>query len=220
LNNKGSHGTDDYILEENNELIKDPEKVGDIFIDYYTNIVEHETGNPPINIPIPEDGDIIDTILSHYKDHESILAIENMAFTQTFTLPPATEEEIEDNINKLNTSKATGADNIPARLIKLSVMAIKKQLTSILNNDIKKRKFPDLLKIGKITPSYKNSKDSNRLDKKHNRPVSVLTAFSKIYERYILSKMLSHVNLILSDKISAYRKDYSCQYVLLKLTEE
>ena len=32
--------------------------------------------------------------------------------------------------------------------------------------------------------------------------------------------MLVHVNTILSDKISAYRKGYSSQHVLLKLTEE
>ena len=32
--------------------------------------------------------------------------------------------------------------------------------------------------------------------------------------------MLGHVNTILSDKISAYRKGYSTQHVLLKLTEE
>ena len=32
--------------------------------------------------------------------------------------------------------------------------------------------------------------------------------------------MLSYVNVILSDKISAYRQGYSCQHVLLKLTDE
>ena len=32
--------------------------------------------------------------------------------------------------------------------------------------------------------------------------------------------MFEHVNLILSDQISAYRKGYSSQHVLLKLIEE
>ena len=36
----------------------------------------------------------------------------------------------------------------------------------------------------------------------------------------MLNDMLAHVNSILSDKMSAYRKGYSCQDVLLKLTEE
>jgi hypothetical protein len=47
-----------------------------------------------------------------------------------------------------------------------------------------------------------------------------LPGFSKVFERWILDQMLEHVNLILSDKISAYRKGYSSQHVLLKLTEE
>ena len=72
------------------------------------------------------------------------------------------------------------------------------------------------MKIAKITLLYKGS----RLEKECYRPVSVLPCFSKIFERYILNAMLSHANTILSDKISAYRQGYSCQHVLLKLTDE
>ena len=220
LNNKGSHGKEDYILEENGELTKDPDKVGTIFIDYYTNIVEHATGTPSVNIPFPEHGDLIDAILSHYENHESINAIRNMGLDQAFSLPLANESIVEDIIKKLDASKATGIDNIPARLVKLSINIIKKPLTYVINNCIKNGEFPNLLKIGKIAPLYKNGKDSSRLDKKCYRPVSVLTTFSKVFERYILDAMLEHTNLILYDKISAYRKGYSCQHVLLKLTEE
>ena len=40
VTNKGTHGNEEYILEENGELIKDPIKVSTIFNEYYTNIVE------------------------------------------------------------------------------------------------------------------------------------------------------------------------------------
>ena len=65
LTNKGTHGNEDYILEENDALVKDPNAIGEIFIDYYTNIVEQATGIPPVNIPLSEHEDLIDTILSH-----------------------------------------------------------------------------------------------------------------------------------------------------------
>ena len=223
LSNKGSHGNEDYILEEDNELIKYPEQVGGIFCDYYTNIVEHATGIPPVHIPPSEHEDLIESILSHYENHESILAIRNMGILQKFTLSSVEESVIEQIINKLDASKATGIDNISARLVKLSSKVIKKPLTQILNNCIKNAKFPDDMKFGKITPLYKppkQGKKGSRLDKKCYRPVSVLTTFSKIFERYVLNEILDHVNTILSDKISAYRKGYSCQHVLLKLTEE
>jgi len=220
LTNKGTHGNEDYILEENNVLVRDPNSIGDIFIEYYTNIVEHATGIPPVNIPSPENGDLIDTILSHYESHPSILSIQNMDLNSTFKLPLANEKDIENIIKNLDTSKAMGIDNIPARLVKQSADVIYRPLTKILNKSIEKDNFPDPMQIGKITPVYKSGKENSRLNKKDYRPVSVLTVFSKIFERYILNQMLEHVNTILSDKISAYRKGYSSQHVLLKLTEE
>jgi len=143
-----------------------------------------------------------------------------MGLDSTFKLPLANEQDILDIIKHLDTSKAMGIDNIPARLVNQSAYIIYKPLTKIINKSIEKDNFPDLMQIGKITPVYKSGKENSRLNKKDYRPVSVLTVFSKIFERYILNKMLEHVNTILSDKISAYRKGYSTQHVLLKLTEE
>ena len=34
LTDKGSHGKEDYILEESEKLIKDPKEIGEIFINY------------------------------------------------------------------------------------------------------------------------------------------------------------------------------------------
>ena len=217
MNDKGNHGNEDYILEENGELIKEPNAVGDIFCEYYTNIVEQTTGTPPIQIPISENSDLIDDILNYYKDHKSIRAIENMNIDQVFKIPFATEQDISDIIKNLNTSKANGIDNISAKLVKSAAEIISAPLCIILNHCIKKGKFPNNMKIARITPLYKKG---TRLEKECYRPVSVLPCFSKIFERYILNAMLSHANSILSDKISAYRQGYSCQHVLLKLTDE
>ena len=42
---------------------------------------------------------------------------------------------------------------------------IKGPITEILNIAITKETFPDLMKIGKISPIYKHPKDGSRLDK-------------------------------------------------------
>ena len=75
------------------------------------------------------------------------------------------------------------------------------------------------MKTARVTPAYKNPKKGSRLDKTCFRPVSVLPTFSKVFERFILNSMLEYTDKILSEHISAYRKGYSCQNVLLKLTE-
>ena len=51
------------------------------------------------------------------------------------------------------------------------------------------------------------------------RPVSVLNVFSKVLERFILDQLTSYFKSILSELRSAYRKQYSCQHVLLRMIE-
>ena len=217
MNDKGNHGNEDYILEENGELIKDPHLIGGLFCEYYTNIVKHTTGTSPIQIPFSKNSDLIDDILEYYKNHDSIREIETMNIDQVFKIPLATHEDIIKIISKLDVSKASGVDNISAKLVKSAAEVISQPLCTILNHCVQKGKFPEAMKIARITPLYKKG---TRLEKECYRPVSILPCFSKIFERYILNSMLSHVNVILSDKISAYRQGYSCQHVLLKLTDE
>ena len=55
--------------------------------------------------------------------------------------------------------------------------------------------------------------------KKNYRPTSVLNIFSKIFERFLSDRMVPYLNSILSVFISAYRKNYSCQHVQLRMIE-
>ena len=60
----------------------------------------------------------------------------------------------------------------------------------------------------------------SRSAKNNYRPVNILNGFSKIYEPFINDKLLSHVNDVLSDFVSAYRSKYSSNHMILRLTEE
>ena len=50
--------------------------------------------------------------------------------------------------------------------------------------------------------------------------MSVLNCFSKVYENVIKNELLKSMNVYLSPFISAYRKNYNMQHVLLRLLEE
>ena len=52
------------------------------------------------------------------------------------------------------------------------------------------------------------------------RLVSILNCFSKFYENIIKNELLKSMNVHLSLFISAYRKNYYTQHVLLRLLEE
>ena len=76
--------------------------------------------------------------------------------------------------------------------------------------------FPDAEKIACITPAFKKE---DRLDWANYGPISVLNVFSKVFERFILDQLSSYFRSILSEFRSTYRKQYSCQHVLLRMIE-
>ena len=89
-----------------------------------------------------------------------------MNINSTFKLTPANDKDIEEIMKNLDTSKATGIDNIPARIVKLSADVTHRHFTQIINKSIEKDTFPDKMQIGKITPVYKSGKENSRLNKK------------------------------------------------------
>ena len=59
-----------------------------------------------------------------------------------------------------------------------------------------------------------------RLNKCNYRPVSILTTISKIYESILNDQLCDYFKSIFDVFLSAYRKGYSCQSVLIKFIED
>ena len=74
-------------------------------------------------------------------------------------------------------------------------------------------KFPDELKLGKITPIYK--KESDELLENY-RPVSTLPIFGKIFEKIIYSRLYNYFvsKGILHDRQFGFRKQHLTSHVL------
>ena len=71
--------------------------------------------------------------------------------------------------------------------------------------------------MAKVTPL--NKKDSV-LDKANFRPVTVLPAFDKVFERIVHTQMSSYFDTIFHDYTFAYRTLLGYSAALLTLTEE
>ena len=84
-------------------------------------------------------------------------------------------------------------------------------LANIINNNISLNKYSKHAKTATVRPIFKKD---NRTKIKNYRPVSLLNIFSKIYER-----LTNYVDTFLSKFISAYRKSYSSNHVLIRLIE-
>ena len=60
-------------------------------------------------------------------------------------------------MNKINVKKATGADGIPAKIVKASKSVIAPQLSTLKNITVDTGVFPDRLKKAQVTPLFKKN---------------------------------------------------------------
>ena len=222
MTNKGGLQTNDIILLENNHMYVDDKDVANIFVNHYTNIVENTTGVKPVNIEdsMPPDSprtEIIMKIIDSYKNHPSILEInKNVSFETRFAFSEITNEYVKTLFNKINIKKSTGADNLPPKITKLCTDILSKPTTFIVNSMIKNSIFPDKAKRAAISPIFKNDDRSLKIN---YRPLSVLPCFSKIFENVLKDQLTPHFDKFLSVYLTAYRKNFSSQHMLLRLIE-
>ena len=79
-------------------------------------------------------------------------------------------------ISKLDKNKATGIDNISAKILHLSSPVIAKHITYIFNHSIRTSTFPTSWKKTRVIPLYKRNSTENP---ENYRPNSILPFFPK-----------------------------------------
>jgi hypothetical protein len=202
LTNKGPSSSCDIILCENGQILNKQDEIADTFNNFFINVASN----------IGADENTIDL-----EKHPSIVEIiKNSDKSLSFSFNPVQISEIGKIIGKLNPKKATGTDCIPPKFVKMANKQLAPTLTKLINLSIQNQNFPNLLKMAVVTPVYKKS---DKLKKENYRPVSILTTFSKIFEKALENQLTPFLNKTLSPKLSAFRRGYSCQDTLLSLME-
>jgi hypothetical protein len=101
-----------------------------------------------------------------------------------------TSKEIEKVIASFPSKNSAGYDEISVKTLKISAPFISSPLCYIFNKAILYGKFPSCMKYSFIIPIHKSG------DKKkcgNYRPISLLTSFSKIFEKLIFKRISTHV---------------------------
>lgn len=106
-----------------------------------------------------------------------------------------TEEEIRNAIKKLKPKAAVGCDEIPGYIIKGCSEFFIEPLRYIYSLSLHKNVFPKAWKIARIIPIHKGG---NKSLVENYRPVSILNAFSKIFENIIFNRIYKHVASVIS----------------------
>ena len=136
---------------------------------------------------------------------------------QAITIESTNTTEVLCALQSLKTNKATGYDDIPAKVLYLGAKDLAIPLTKLYNSCISSGKWPSEWKRGEWIPAFKKD---DPLDKENYRPVTVLSAVDKVFEQLISKQITTQFESPLSDSITAYRKSHSCQTTLVSLVEQ
>ena len=172
-------------------FVRGHRNIADAFNDYFVNIGSNIANQLPTT----------DT------SFESFL---NDRCPNYFFITPIIQEEIVDIINKIPCGKAPGWDGVSSIILNKTKYYFAKPLALIFNKSITSGIFPDGLKVGKVVTIYeKGSKNEIR----NYRPITVLSVFSKVFEKLIFNRLISFVdnNGVLSDSQFGFRKNRSTE---------
>ena len=173
-------------------------EIAENFNDFFVNIAENLDNNLPNSNVSP----------THYLTEN---------FPDSFYLFPPTNDEILKLISLLKLTK-TNINTIPVAIFKRIGIFIICPLVKLIGLSFMSGKFPDILKIARVTPIFKSG--AHNLPSNY-RPIVSLPFISKILERCIFNRMISFSNKfsLLSNNQFGFRKHLSTSDALYQLSE-
>ena len=128
----------------------------------------------------------------------------------TIFLTEIESHEIDEIIQNLNPNKSS---DISPRILKLFRSSISPTLAVLLNNCMMSGVFPDILKIARVIPLYK---EGDKNDMSNYRPICLLPVVSKIFEKLLYKRINCFLDKhnILYNKQFGFRKQHSTEHAL------
>ena len=180
-----------------NKRIIDRRIIANKFNEYFNSIAAR------LNESIAEI-DISDTKFKSFQDYMS------PQLNNSLALFNCTADEIMEIISDLDNNKSS---DIPVRVVKKASHIISPVLSEHFNNFMNDGVFPDVLKVGKVTPVYKKD-DPEAIE--NYRPISTLPVFGKIFEKIIYTRLYSFLQSqnILHKNQYGFRKSHSTSHAI------
>ena len=139
-------------------------------------------------------------------------------FPDSMFLSPFTSVEVDSYISQMDNNKSTGLYSIPVPLLKILKTHISPLISSLINDSFLCGIFPSKLKWAKVIPVFKKG---SRQDKDNYRLISVLSTFSKIFEKAVFKCLYGYLESrnILYPLQFGFRQKCSTNHALIQITE-
>ena len=219
FSNKGDLGPNIKLVEKN-ELIQNDQEIANELNTFFKDTVSNLNINENsyiINQVSDDSLDSVEKCINKYKFHPSILFIKNQIKIQNlFSFHAIDRNDVMSQLLKIDPKKATAGNSISSKTLKLSADISADILQNRFNNMLSTGNFPDNIKLADITPVFKKK---DPLKKENYRPVSILSAISKIFERLMQKQIVGYMENFMCPYLCGYRKSFNTQQVLLALIE-
>ena len=163
-----------------------------------SNILEIQVDNRTISTP----GDMAEAFNDHFTNIAQVLAQEVPAAEvnpelylshtdKVFCLKTPSLDIVFNLLRKIDEKKATGLDMILSKLLKMAASIVAPSLTAILTKSIITGIYQIEWKTARVTPVFKKGVKS---DLNNYRPISVIRAVSKVFEKIVYDQLCQYLN--------------------------
>ena len=111
---------------------------------------------------------------------------------RVFSFERINVQEVINLVKGIDGGKATGLDNIQCKLLKIAADVVAPSLTCIFNQPLLTGIYPSDWKLAKVTPIFKAG---SKTDLNNYRPISVIPAVAKIFEKIIYDQLYNYLNV-------------------------
>ena len=211
----------EFILIEKDEVITNEKEVAEKMNNFFIETIEdlQIESFTPTNVNTINPNNIIENIILKYEMHPSILKIKEyiMLEEKQFSFTLTSQEELQKEIEKVDSKKATVENDIPIKMLINTSDIVSNYLTTICNDSKTGQIFPESLKLADIIPIHKKE---DRTNKENYRPVSLLPIVSKLLERDMYKQINSYIEKYLSPYLFGFRKGHSTEQCLIVMLEQ
>ena len=184
-------------INYNGNEITDSQQIANSFNDYFCNIAETLKRD---NGLVCSDGRTIKTETQDSRCQRSI------------NLEDSSAPEIIEIVKGLKIKSTSDMSILPLKKVSNILAPV---LSCLVSASLHQGKFPQKLKIAKVIPLHKGG---SRAEISNYRPISLLSCFSKIFEKIMQARLLDHLKSekILFDSQYGFRAGHSCEHALLE----
>lgn len=183
-----------FIIDS--EVVLNHRRIANAFNDYFVSVAQ-KLNDAGTGIPI--------------EPLPSFRSFMSKRTRNSIVMHDCTAEEISEIIKSFSNGKSS---DIPIQAVKSCQDILSVALSRFFNKFMRIGIFPDVLKIGKITPIYKSKGNKQYFD--NYRPISVLPIFGKIFEKIMYTRIYNFLisNNLMYSKQFGFRKGHSTSHAL------